>query len=648
VGQWVKYGGLLGLALASSCLFAGENEPVAPKIKDELSFPPTGGVIFQGRLGEALAVCETGRIFAPDIPDLIAPFVARQEDGTWRSEFWGKWFTSAAQAYHYQPDPRLREILDKSAQRLMATQSTNGDITTYKPESEFGGWDTWGRKYTLLGLLSYYDLTGDPATLAAARRHADYVLAHFGPGKADIVESGWWNGLAASSSLEPMVLLYRRTGDPRYLQFAEYIVASWPESKGPDLIGKALAGLPVSRMFPGPDVTVKGYMGGGSSKAYEMMSCYEGLIELYRVTGEGRYLAAARQVFASIRDTEITVIGSGSSWERWCNGRMRQVNGVPDWTENHVPEWMETCVTVYWMKLASQLLRVTGDPAYADQIELTAYNALLGAQKQDGTWYCHYSPLKGTREAADDQCDMHIDCCVANAPRGLLLLPELAVMNAASGPVVNFYEPAEAKLTLPDRQTVQLHIKSDYPRRGLVDITVNPATASKFTLSLRIPAWSYTTKVEVNGQTASSVRPGSYVRLLRKWQPGDRVRIALDLTTRLVQDPGGSGAVAITRGPIVFALDKRISKPLPGCGEGRLAADKKNVVNATLIQADLPLDIYCALDVPFIAQDGKKVSLRFCDYASAGNTWSQDSTLRVWLSQPLNLQNPFNLTNSAP
>jgi hypothetical protein len=47
-----------------------------------------------------------------------------------------------------------------------------------------------------------------------------------------------------------------------------------------------------------------------------------------------------------------------------------------------------------------------------------------------------------------------------------------------------------------------------------------------------------------------------------------------------------------------------------------------------------------ALDVPFDA-GGKRVMLRFCDYASAGHTWGEDSTLRVWLPQRLNLADPF-------
>ena len=51
-------------------------------------------------------------------------------------------------------------------------------------------------------------------------------------------------------SLEPIVYLYNRTGNGKYLDFAKYIVGRWETDKGPQLIGKALAGVPVAERFP--------------------------------------------------------------------------------------------------------------------------------------------------------------------------------------------------------------------------------------------------------------------------------------------------------------------------------------------------------------------------------------------------------------
>lgn len=618
------------VALIGSCQIASAADPVVPKVADAMEFAPPGGVKLAGWIGGQMEVCKRGRIMAQSVPDLVKPFAVREEDKLWRSEFWGKWFTSAALAHRYQPDAALRKVMEGAVRDLVATQTPDGTITTYKPAAELSHWDVWGRKYTLLGLLEWHNLAGDPATLLAARRHADRILDQIGPDKADISTLGMWNGMAAGSILEPMVLLYRKTGDVRYLDFAKYIVSAWENPKGPDLVRKAIAGVPVFKMFPGPDPSLKGYMAGGFSKAYEMMSCFEGLIELHRMTGEAKYIDAAKKVFSDIRETEITILGSGSSLERWCNGRTRQCEVVP--------EWMETCVTVTWIKLASQLLRVTGDSSYADEIEWSTYNALLAAQKDDGSWWCHYNPLEGERVAAPDHCNMHMNCCVANGPRGLFLLPALAVMRGPDGPVVNFYETGSLEIPTTANGRVSLTVKSDYPQTGGVEITVRPQEPGKFTLSLRVPAWSKQTRIAVNGAEIENIAAGSYARITRSWKAGDQVAITFDFSTRLVADPGGSGRVAITRGPVVFALDQRLAQT--GTGESTVRVEADGTIKSSTVKSGGNSNFQLVLDVPVTTAGGPGF-LRLGDYASSGRTWSSESKLRVWLPQPLKLDQPF-------
>ncbi len=610
-----------GLMLLWSTAMSGESAGLGTLRKANTIDPlPPGSIVLRGWIGEAIETCRRGGIMGQSVEDLVGPFAEREEDKQWRGEFWGKWFTSAALAYRYQADEELREKLQGAVAGMIATQTADGALTTYKKEAEFSNWDTWGRKYTLLGLLAWHEVAGDEEALAAARRHADRIVDYFGPGKADIAKNGMWTGMAAGSILEPMVLLYRRTGDRKYLEFAEYIVEAWEGAEGPDLVRKALAGVPVYEMFPGPDPSKPGYMSGGSSKAYEMMSCYEGLIELYRSTGEARYREAAVKVFENIRTTEITILGSGSSWERWCRGRSRQTEAVP--------EWMETCVTVTWMKLAGQLLRLTGEASYADEIERTVYNSLLGAQKGDGTWWCHYSPLEGKREAAPEQCAMHANCCVANGPRGLMLAPMLAVMQGERGPVINLFEAGTAKVPLASGRSVELEIVSDYPRDGKIEIVVNPKASEEFELCVRIPGWSKETRLLVNDEEIEGIEAGKYARVNRLWKAGDRVRLELDMTARLVRDPEGKEFVAVECGPLVFAVDRRVTRELE-TGE-HIVADGAGRIAAVEVGETLPEGMRMAIDVPVEGPEGKG-TVRLCDYASAGQTWTEESALRVWM-----------------
>ena len=328
----------------------------------------------EGYLGEKIDLIIEKRIKAQDVGQLIEPFRHKEETSLWQSEFWGKWIQSAIAAYNYNHDPELLEIIKNAVTGLLQTQMPDGYIGNYSKEAQLRQWDIWGRKYTLLGLIAYYDLTGDRNALNSAKRVADHLLTQVGPGNADIVRTGNYRGMPSSSILEPIVYLYNRTGDIRYLDFARYIVTQWETPAGPKLISSALAGVRVSERFPHPS-TWWSYENG--QKAYEMMSCYDGLLELYKVTGEPSYLKAAEMTVKNIIEDEINIAGSGSAFECWYRGTRYQTDPT-----YHT---METCVTMTWMKLCQNLLKITGNPGYADEIEKSMYNALLASVKYDGS-----------------------------------------------------------------------------------------------------------------------------------------------------------------------------------------------------------------------------------------------------------------------
>ena len=593
-------------------------------VADVLTYLQPGAVKMGGRVGAQIELCLRERIAAQNVGELIAPFQARRDLWEWRSEFWGKWCTSAVAGLRYSGDEQLQHKVAEAVRGLLATQGADGYIGTYPDYGRLQRWDLWGRKYTLLGLLDWHELTGDPLALAAARREADLILNEVGPGRASPTSNDMWNGMASSSIIEPMVLLYRRTGDPRYLAFVNYLLELWPTPVGPDLLNKALAGVPVFAMFPGPSRVVKNYFDGGQSKAYEMMSCFEGLAELYRSTGRPEYLEAVRKVQANVRDTEITIIGSGSDWERWCDGHRRQTE---PWVKG-----METCVGVTWMKLNAQLLRVTGEAGYADEIERTMYNTLLGAQGTDGAWWCDHTPLAGIKTRAPEQCDMNQHCCVANGPRGLMLLPKIAVMNGADGPVINLYAPMQATVELPGGGSVALDQQTGFPLTDTILITVRPDVARNFTLSLRLPAWSAQTVLTVNGQSHPTGGEHGYLHLKRQWQPGDVVSLKLDLRARAVPAPGDPTHIAILRGPIVLARDQRLDPPNNVDRPVALKFDAGGWIATAPVQSPRPENIWQVFAVPLAKDAGPDDhSLLMCDVASAGNTWTEASRYRVWL-----------------
>ncbi|MFA5329414.1 MAG: beta-L-arabinofuranosidase domain-containing protein [Prolixibacteraceae bacterium] len=601
---------------------------VVPAKTDSFEAWTPSSMKISGYLGEKIDLCINQRIKKEDVNMLVEPFKTRTEKHLWQSEFWGKWILSAIAACEYNHDPEMLKIVQEAANGLMATQTPDGYIGNYAPDSQLKDWNIWGIKYTLLGLQAYYDLTKDKKALDAACKLADYLLTQVGSGKADIVQTGNYRGMPSSSVLEPMVLLYRRTGENRYLDFAKYIAEQWETPDGPKLIGKALDGINVADRFPHPKTW---WSWENGQKAYEMMSCYEGLLELYRITGEASYLKSAEMAVQNIIDTEINAAGSGTAFECFYHGAQRQTEPT-----YHT---METCVTFTWIKLCNNLLRLTGNPMYADQIEKATYNALLASMKFDGSQIAKYSPLEGMRHEGEQQCGMHINCCNANGPRAFTLLPKLALMTGKNEIVFNLYSQSDADLQLNPKNKISISESTTYPVAGKIEITIRPEKPETFTLALRIPEWSKQSTVLVNGTSMEGVRSASYFRIERAWKAGDKVELNLDMNGRLITL---NGYQAILRGPVLLARDSRFDDDF--VDETAVIQAKDDAVEL-LPSKKKPENIWMAYTAPLVLGTDLEGEFRnprpvyFCDFASAGNTWSYEARYRVWIKQTLNVMN---------
>ena len=148
----------------------------------------------------------------------------------------------------------------------------------------------------------------------------------------------------------------------------------------------------------------------------------------------------------------------------------------------------ETCVTTTWIQLNLQLLRLTGESQFGDEMERTFYNHLAAAQHPNGSDWCYYTALEGRKPY-----DKEINCCHSSGPRGMALAPQAAYLRGhdAGGDtlLVNTLESSRATLKL-DGQTVTVEQRSGFPRTGESVLTLRLARPAKFALKVRTPAWA--------------------------------------------------------------------------------------------------------------------------------------------------------------
>ena len=542
--------------------------------------------------------------------------------GSWRGEYWGKMMRGAVLTYRSTGDQALYDILTESVRDLLSTQEESGRISSYPADNEFHGWDMWCRKYVMLGLEYYLDICRDDALRAkildALCDHADYILEHVGNGEGQmgiLDTSNQFGAINSSSILEPMVWLYTLTNDPSYLDFSAYIIECGGSTHG-NVFQLALE----DKLYP--------YQ-YGVTKAYEMISCFEGVLAYYRVTGDEECRRMVVNFYNRMLESDVTLIGCcGTEGELLNHATAEQSNPA------QIGIMQETCVTVTWMKFCYQVLRLTGESTIVDALEYSAYNAMLGSIKDNksGAPFDSYSPLlmglrgQGRGGAQHFEKGGSYGCCEAIGAAGTALSAMIGTMRDADGMVCNLYENGVVKTATPAGNPLQLQTQTQYPVTSDIRITVRLQKSEAFSIKLRIPAWSETTTLRVNGQDVS-VTPGTYAVLKGTWNDGDVIELSLDLRARVLPAPADNGDeitaahVAILRGPIVLARDARL-------GESLLHAIH---LSADTVELTATNTATFPVNMEFSLTDDDGTVIHLIDYASTGKTCDENSLTTVWL-----------------
>lgn len=412
----------------------------------------------------------------------------------WSGEFAGKYITGAYYIWRETLDAALYAEIRTFIAELLSYQAPDGYLGCYAsdcrltgamsgaPEKTGATWDAWSHYHIMYGLLLWYGECGDPAYLEAAEKIARCFEAKFyGPasGGRRLVDIG-----SSSMNLAPLhafALLYGLTRKPEYLAFAEHVVSDLTDPEAGDFLRWSESGKEYYQC-PRP--------------RWESLHTVAGIAEMYRVTGEKRYLDCALRLHDSILRTDVHNTGAFSTDE--------QAVGNP-WGAGPV----ESCCVVAYDALGIGLYGLTGGVSLLDQLEISHYNACLGMWSPSGRWSTYDTPMDGVRRANTDQISFqcrpgspYLNCCSVNTPRGVGQFSDWAFSSAQDGALcVNAYEAGEYETC----GGAKISISGNYPAPGRITVHVDGFSGR---VSLRVPGWSERTSVCTAGVTYKPEKPG--------------------------------------------------------------------------------------------------------------------------------------------
>lgn len=535
-----------------------------------------------------------------------------------------KWIEAACYVLADRPDAELETRVDELVDLLARAQQDDGYLNSFytvcePPENRWSNLRDCHELYCAGHLIeagvAHHEATGKRTLLDVVVRYADLIDRTFGPGP------GQRPGYCGHPEVElALVRLADVTGEQRYLDLAAFFVAE--RGTAPhyfDLEAERRATLPTP---PRPfdvinpaDVDAQRLNYG---LGYAFQQAHAPLVEQDGAVGHAvraTYLYAAATDLAVRRGDTALRQAVERLWDDVVHSKLYVTAGIgsqvpgESFTDPYdLPNetmYCETCATVGLAFWAWRMLGLAPVGEYADVLERALYNGSISGLSLDGRAYFYINTQQyhgamdgrvlgwdvsrpSNRRSAWFACS----CCPTNVARLIGSLDRMVCSAEPGTARVHLYVGGTADLDLGGG-TVRLVQDARLPWSGAARVTVAETGDSPWTLALRLPGWSRSTQIRVNGApVATDVRDG-YAHLERTWTPGDVVDLALDLTPRTLRaDPRvveDVGRVAVQRGPLVYCFEEADNGP--GLGAVRVTGRPRPVWEPDLLGGVVALDV---------------------------------------------------------
>lgn len=483
-----------------------------------------------------------------------------------------KWLESVAYSLGNHPDPELEFQADEVIVLLGQAQLPDGYLNTYYQVK--GGlenrWSNIRENHELYcaghlieAAVAYFETTGKDVFLNIARRFADYIDEIFG------ADDGKIKGYPGHEEIElALVRLYLVTEEERYLNLATFFINE--RGKEPKFfIAEAEAAGRERYVTWGDGLTyAQDHLPVRQQKeavghAVRAVYLYSAIADIARLKKDD-----------SLKDA-IDALWNNAVHKKMCiNGCIGATSWGEAFAENYdLPNdtaYNETCASVGMAFWAKRMIQLEPKGEYGDVLENTVYNGSLCGMDLAGERFLYVNPLEiGGENAGKRQDHKHVSrerqkwfncaCCPPNLARLIGSIGEYFVSHFEDGLYINMYGAGEIQRELKG-QIVTLTQETKYPWDGNILFTFNSAEAVEGRIAFRIPAWSETYELKLNGESISQNVLRGYDVVERTWQDGDQIKLTLDMTPRYVyantKVTEDIGKVALTRGPLVYVAEE--------------------------------------------------------------------------------------------
>ncbi|HKQ74899.1 MAG TPA: glycoside hydrolase family 127 protein [Blastocatellia bacterium] len=209
---------------------------------------------------------------------------------------------------------------------------------------------------------------------------------------------------------------------------------------------------------------------------------YSGIVDVAALTGDAAYVKAIDTIWESMVGRKFYITGGiGSTGSGEAFGR--------DYELPNMTAYNETCAAIgndYWNY---RMFLLHADARYIDVMERTLYNGLVSGVSLDGKSFFYPNPLESKGQHQRSPW-FGVACCPGNITRFLASVPGYVYAQQGATLYVNLFAASKAEIKMDNGRTVKMVQETRYPWDGNVKMTVNPDKSGQFTINVRVPGWA--------------------------------------------------------------------------------------------------------------------------------------------------------------
>lgn len=513
-------------SVGANDFYVGNRDPLLP---NPLIQMPVGCVHAQGWLLHQLEIMRDGMI--GHLPELSRWCV--EKDNAWASSdsqgavgweelpYWLKGYGDLG--YLLQDEGIIKETR-MWVEFALASQEDDG---YFGPRRNKFRYDVWPNMVMLDVLRSYYDFTGDKRIPEFMKKYFKWQMSL----PREYLLPGSWQKIRGGDNLFTIHWLYNRTGEQWLLDLATIVherTVNWTDG-------------------------IKSWHG------VNIAQCYREPAQYYQQSKDSRHLNATERNYQTVMDEYGQFPGGMYAADE---------NARPGYIDPR--QGAETCSMVELMRSCEILLAITGDPLHADRCEDVAFNSFPASVMKDFMGLHYLTPANVVQLDSENKSPGFQNhgpmlpftpgeafrCCQHNVSHGWPYFVEhLWMATRDNGLAAVLYAPCEVNAKVGKGTAVRIVQETDYPFREEISMEIHPSKAARFPLYLRIPGWCRSATILLNDELLDvSITPGSYVRVERFWNDGDRILLRLPMETEVRVWEKNKSSVSVVRGPLAYSL----------------------------------------------------------------------------------------------